>query len=153
MDEAGDWTSARERDAMVIERDADDITRCFLLERTLRENGWDQAFEGEVTAVIGAGVFVTFGDGYEGMVPVRKLGAGSSTGARDWWELNEQGTILFASDSGATIRVGDPMSVRVSRVDVPRGRTDLERVDTPVDDQRAVTSSRHGQGKAKGRRR
>ncbi len=34
---AGTWTSARERDAMMIERDADDVARCFLLERELRE--------------------------------------------------------------------------------------------------------------------
>ena len=32
---AGPWTSAREREAMTIERDADDIARCFLLEREL----------------------------------------------------------------------------------------------------------------------
>ena len=30
---AGPWASARERDAMTIERDADDIASCFLLER------------------------------------------------------------------------------------------------------------------------
>src|SRR5207237_2605410 len=30
---AGPWTSAREREAMMIERDADDVARCFLLER------------------------------------------------------------------------------------------------------------------------
>ena len=30
---AGEWCSARERDAMSIERDADDVARCFLLER------------------------------------------------------------------------------------------------------------------------
>ncbi len=32
---AGPWTSAREREAMTIERDADDVARCFLLERQL----------------------------------------------------------------------------------------------------------------------
>ena len=30
---------ARERDAMKIERDADDVARCFLLERELLERG------------------------------------------------------------------------------------------------------------------
>ena len=34
---AGPWTSAREREAMTIERDADDVARCFLLERELFE--------------------------------------------------------------------------------------------------------------------
>ena len=39
---------ARERDAMAIERDADDVARCFLLERELFEGGWEQVFAGEV---------------------------------------------------------------------------------------------------------
>ena len=38
----------RERDAMTIERDADDIARCFLLERELFEHGRDTEFDGEV---------------------------------------------------------------------------------------------------------
>ena len=42
------WTSDRERDAMTIERDADDVARCFALERVLYEEGWEQVFGGEV---------------------------------------------------------------------------------------------------------
>ena len=73
---------------MVIERDADDVARCFLLERDMYEGGWDTVYDGEVTGLIGAGAFVTFGDGYQGMLPVRRLRG-------DWWELNEQGTMLI----------------------------------------------------------
>ncbi len=40
-DEA-EWTSAREREAMKIERRADDIMRAFLLERVLKDLGWSQ---------------------------------------------------------------------------------------------------------------
>ena len=39
MEEAAEWTSGRERDAMQIERAADDVARCFLLERELFEGG------------------------------------------------------------------------------------------------------------------
>ena len=46
--EAGEWTSARERDAMVIERDADDVARAFVLERELFEGGDEREFDGEV---------------------------------------------------------------------------------------------------------
>jgi ribonuclease R len=115
---AGDWCSARERDAMSIERAADDVARAFLLERELFEGGWDQDFEGEVTGVIGAGVFVAFGSGHEGMLPVRKLRG-------EWWELNEEGTILEGTRSGAAIRIGDSVRVQVERVDTARGRVDL----------------------------
>jgi ribonuclease R len=118
LDEAAEWTSARERDAMVIERDADDVARCFLLEREMFEHGWDRTFDGEVIGVIGAGAFVAFGDGYQGMLPVRKLRG-------DWWELNEEGTLLRGAESGRAIRLGDSVSVRVDRVDAARGRVDL----------------------------
>jgi ribonuclease R len=117
LDDAGDWCSQRERDAMRIERDADSVARCFLLETELFERGWDTAFEGEVTGVIGAGAFIAF-DGYEGMLPVRKL-------VGDWWELNELETMLIGAGSGDRIRLGDPVSVRVEKVDSPRGRVDL----------------------------
>jgi ribonuclease R len=118
---AGPWTSTREREAMVIERDADDVARCFLLERELFESGdRDGAFEGEIVGLIGAGAFVAFGDRlqYEGLLPVRRLRG-------DWWELNEQSTMLVGTRNGGAMRLGDPVAVRVGRIDAPRGRVDL----------------------------
>jgi ribonuclease R len=117
---AGPATSAREREAMTIERDADDVARCFLLERELFQAGWDMPFDGEVTGLHSAGVFVAFGDKgrFEGMLPMRRLGG-------DWWELNEQETVLVGSRSGRTLRLGDPVRVQVGRIDAPRGRVDL----------------------------
>ena len=35
LEEAGTWTSQREREAMLVERSADDVALCFLLEREL----------------------------------------------------------------------------------------------------------------------
>ncbi len=123
---AGPWTSAREREAMVIERDADDIARSFLLERELFERDGaglhpdGPVFDGEVVGLIRSGAFVTFGaDGaYEGMLPVRRMYG-------DWWELNEQGTILQGTRRGGAIRLGDSVRVRVGGIDAPRGRVDL----------------------------
>jgi len=119
MPEAGEWTSSRERDAMVIERDADDVARCFLLERELRERGRDTEFDGEIVSLIGAGAFVEFGDHYEGMLPVRQLGGG------DWWELDDLGVVLHGTRSGAQLKLGDRVGVMVQRVEAPRGRVDL----------------------------
>jgi ribonuclease R len=119
---AGPWTSAREREAMTIERDADDVARCFLLERELFEAGSDAVFEGEVVGLAGVGAFVAFGGSgggeFEGLLPVRRMRG-------DWWELNELGTMLVGSRSGRAVRLGDPVSVRVGRVEAPRGRVDL----------------------------
>ncbi len=138
MGELAEWTSDRERSAMTIERDADDVARCFALERVLYEDGWEQVFAGEVVGLISAGAFIAFGTraqggamqeampvspDYRGMLPVRRMrGAG---GEREWWELNEQGTILHGESPGSTLRLGDQIEVRVARVDVARGRVDL----------------------------
>ncbi len=124
---AGPWTSAREREAMTIERDADDVARCFLLERELsRSDGAGPhpdsgpVYEGEVVGLIRSGAFVAFGsDGaYQGMLPVRRMHG-------DWWELNEQGTVLEGTRRGGAIRLGDSVTVRVGSIDAPRGRVDL----------------------------
>ncbi|MGH2980494.1 MAG: RNB domain-containing ribonuclease [Solirubrobacterales bacterium] len=115
--------SEREREAAVVERDADDVCAAFLLERELFESGWDTEFEAEVSGVIGAGAFVRFGgklgDVYEGFVPARRL-----RGER--FELNQAQTALIGTKTGRAVRFGDPISVRVERIEAPRGRVDLE---------------------------
>jgi ribonuclease R len=117
---AGPVTSASERAAMVIERDADDIARCFLLERRLGEEGPTAGrFDGEIVGVIGAGAFIAFGPErqYEGMLPVRSLRG-------DWFELNDQATALIGERGGA-LRLGDTVEIAVNSIDAPRGRVDL----------------------------
>jgi ribonuclease R len=129
--ELGACSSEREREAMAIERDADDVARCFALEAVLYADGWEQRFEGEVVGLISGGAFVAFGEGteavYEGMLPVRHMRRLSADrGAPgEWWQLNELGTILRGERSGASVRLGDPIEVQVARVDALRGRVDL----------------------------
>ncbi len=228
--ELGEWCSERERFAMEIERDADDVARCFALERHLYDHAAAddddaRSFAGEVVGLISAGAFIAFGgspaggggggdgersgaersvsdigpggdDGsgfrYEGFLPVRRLAAalagddarrlqdrdgggggdmrdararrgvaqdgrsararrgvsqdGRSATGREWWELNEHGTILHGERSGATLRLGDPIAVRVDRVDAPRGRVDLAPVDAN-DDARSGRRSSPGAGR------
>ncbi len=127
MEGAGEWCSMRERDAMAIERQGDAIARCFLLQTELFERGWQTEWQGEVTGLIGAGAFVAFGEGFEGLLPVRKLRG-------DWWELNELETMLIGDRSGGAIRRGDPLVVQVERVDAPRGRVDLSPVELTLSD-------------------
>jgi ribonuclease R len=120
LEAAGEWCSERERAAMTIERSADDVARCFLLEAELFERGWQAEWTGEVVGVIGAGAFVAF-EGYEGLLPVRRLRG-------DWWELDELEVMLVGADSGKAIRLGDQVTVQVARVDTARGRVDLSPV-------------------------
>lgn len=151
--ELGVWSSECEREALMIERDADDVAACFDLERRLYEHGWGQRFAGEVVGLISAGAFVAFAPlatddapeasagkraeaasgatvaaaaraaVYEGLLPVRELRI--PDGERDWWEINEEGTILRGERTGLTLRLGDPVLVEVARVDTLRGRVDL----------------------------
>jgi ribonuclease R len=120
--EAGWRSSEREREAMAIERMADKVCACFLLERELRRRGWGVRFEGEVSGVVGAGAFVRFGgelgDVYEGFLPARSLRG-------DRFDLNETETAIVGRRSGTAIRLGDPLSVAVDSVEAPRGRVDL----------------------------
>jgi ribonuclease R len=120
LEEIAVHTSAAEREAMKIERNADDVALAFLLERNLAETdpARPPAFSGEVVGLIGKGAFVQFGDaGYEGFLPSRRL--------RGWWTLNELGTALVAEDSGKHLRFGDPIEVVVERIEAPLGRVDL----------------------------
>ena len=121
--EVGAHCSERERDATRIERDADSVCASFLLQRELFERGPDTRFEGEVSGVVGAGAFVRFGgalaDVYEGFLPARRIGG------RERYELDRSETMLVGARGGSAIRMGDPATVTVDRVDAPRGRVDL----------------------------
>jgi ribonuclease R len=120
LDDVGALSSAAERAAMQIERDADDVCRAFLLERRLADADPVEppAFEGEVVGLVEKGAFVRFGaEGFEGFVASRRLSG--------WWTLNELGTALVAEGSGRRLRLGDPLEVVVERVEAPRGRVDL----------------------------
>jgi ribonuclease R len=121
--EVGAHCSERERDATRLERDADSVCACFLLERELFERGPDTRLEGEVSGVVGAGAFVRFGgalaDVYEGFLPARRIGG------RERYELDATETMLAGTRGGGAIRIGDPVRVTVDRVEAPRGRVDL----------------------------
>ncbi|MEA2363860.1 MAG: ribonuclease [Thermoleophilaceae bacterium] len=124
LDEASVNASATERDAMKIERTADDVCLAFLLERRLAEAdpAAPPAFDGEVVGLIEKGAFVRFGEeGFEGLLPSRRL--------RGWWTRNELGTALEHEGSGRRLRLGDPVEVVVDRVETARGRVDLSPAD------------------------
>jgi ribonuclease R len=120
--EAGVHCSLREREAVKMERDADDVCLAFLLQRDLFEGGWERDLEGEVRGLVGAGAFVGFAgelsDAYEGFLPARSL-----CGER--FDLNETETALVGGRTGRALRLGDPVTVRVDSIETARGRVDL----------------------------
>ena len=77
------------------ERRAEAICLAFLLRDRLRRDGWHQSFEGVVTGLIGAGLFVRFGDVFEGFLPARRLDA------RERFDSDEHGVGARRSQLGA----------------------------------------------------
>ena len=122
LDDLAEWASEREREAAQIEYRADALCLAWLLERRLFEAGWDAAFEGEIVGAIGSGVFVRFDGVFEGYLPARRMPG-------DYYELDPLGTALVGRRSGSAYRLGDPIRVRVERIEKTEGKVALELAD------------------------
>ena len=119
LDELAAHASERERHAATLEYRADDLALAWLLERTLYERGWDTPFEdGEITGLIGSGLFVRFGEVFEGFLPVRRLGD-------DYYELDALGTRMQGRRGGRTYRLGDEVVVEVEGIRRHEGKVEL----------------------------
>ena len=110
--------SVQERKAADIEYRADDICLAWLLECVLFERGWEATFEGEINGLIGSGLFVRFGEVFEGYVPVRRLGG-------DYFEVNPLGTALVGRRTKRTFRLGDAAVVSVAEINKADGKVEL----------------------------
>ena len=111
-------TSDREREAGKIEYLADDICLAWLLDDALLERGWDEPWEGEIIGMIGSGLFIRFGEVFEGLLPARKLPG-------EFFELNPTGTALAGRRSGRAYRLGDRIDVRVESIVKHEGKVEL----------------------------
>jgi ribonuclease R len=118
LPELAELASGREREAAAVEHRATDICLAWLLESRLFELGWETVFEGEIVGLIGSGLFVRFGDVFEGYVPVRRLGD-------DWYESTALGTALVGRRSGRRYRLGDPLAVQVESIRRAEGKIEL----------------------------
>jgi len=111
--------SGREREAMDVERDADALCLAWLLDARLFELGWEATFAGEIIGVIDSGLFIRFGEVFEGYLPARKLPG-------DYFEIDPLATALVGRRSKQTFRLGDPLEVRVSEIRRSEGKVELE---------------------------
>jgi len=116
--ELGARLSESERAAAQIEYQADEICLAWLLDSVLFEEGWEATFGGEIIGVIGSGLFARFGDVFEGFLPARRLPG-------DYFEPTALGTALAGRRGGGTFRLGDPIEVRVERIDRTSGQVEL----------------------------
>jgi ribonuclease R len=118
LEVAADHCSQTERAAAEIEYRADDICLAWLLDDVLFERGWEATFSGEITGMIGSGLFVRFGDVFEGMLPSRRLRG-------DFYEVSDLETKLVGRRSGRSYRLGDPIEVRVEEIRKTEGKVEL----------------------------
>jgi ribonuclease R len=119
LEEHAAHASERERHAAKLEYRADELCLAWLLEQRLFELGWEATFEGEITGVIPSGLFVRFGEVFEGYVPARRLPG-------DYFELNELATALVGRRGGRRYRLGDQIRVRVADIRRSEGKVELE---------------------------
>jgi hypothetical protein len=69
-------------------------------------------------------LFVRFGEVFEGLLPVRRLG-------RERFEIDRLGVAQVGRTTGRRHRLGDSIAVRVQSIDRARGRVLLDRIDRP----------------------
>jgi len=110
--------SAREREAADVEYQADAICLSWLLEARLFELGWEHCFEGEIVGLIGSGLFVRFGEVFEGFLPARRLPG-------DYFEVQPARHGTAGRRGGSAFRLGDPIEVRVEAIRRAEGKVEL----------------------------
>ncbi len=118
LTELAEHCSLRERNAAEVEYLADDLCLAWLLEARLFELGWETTFSGEITGIIDSGLFIRFGEVFEGYLPARRL-------PDDYFEISPLGTALTGRRSKRTYRLGNPIEVRVAELRKNEGKVEL----------------------------
>jgi ribonuclease R len=118
LDELAEHTSTQEREAAQIEYLADELCAAWLLDKELFHHGWEEPWEGEIIGLIGGGLFVRFGDVFEGFLPARRLPG-------DYFELDPTATRMQGRRGGGIYRLGDPIEVKVERLERHTGKVEL----------------------------
>jgi len=114
LPEMAGHTSARERKAMEAEREIADLKKCQFMRDKAGES-----FDGFISGVTSFGLFVELKEYFvEGLVHV-------STLVDDYYVFDDKKHSLTGEHSKRRFRLGDPLKVTVTRVDLERRRIDL----------------------------
>lgn len=103
-------TSARERAAMEAERASEDIKKAQYMEGQLGE-----VFPGVINGVTNFGLFVELENTVEGMIPLSEL-------SDDYYIYRERTAAVVGERTRKTYRLGDPIRIKVIRVDSTAGK-------------------------------
>jgi len=139
MGSLGEQCSMTERRADEATRDVVDWLKCeFMLTRV------GEDFDGIVTTVTGFGLFVELQEIYvEGLIHVTELD-------NDYYHFDPVGHRLTGERTGRSYRIGDPIRVRVARVDLDDRKIDFVLATADMTD---TNSTKSGPTKAKAKSR
>jgi ribonuclease R len=131
----GDHCSLTERRADEATRDVEAVLKCQYMQEHVGSE-----FQGLITGVTSFGVFVVLDSMYaEGLVHVTSL-------PKDYYHFDPAGHSLTGERSGRVYRPGDPMRVKVTRVDIDERKIDFD----PAEEAHAdVKGSRRGGGRGR----
>ncbi|HXI09792.1 MAG TPA: ribonuclease R [Thermodesulfobacteriota bacterium] len=137
LPELAGHTSARERKAMEAEREIADLKKCqFMTDRA------GDSFDGFISGVTSFGLFVELKEYFvEGLVHI-------STLLDDYYVFEEKRHSLTGEHTKRTFRLGDPLRVTITKVDMERRRIDLV-----LAEGFAVKDKGKGKEKRRGRKR
>jgi ribonuclease R len=131
--EAALASSIAERRAMEVERAIVDLYRVFLMKNHIGE-----CFEGAVTAVVGAGVFVQLDSPFvDVLVRLDDLGGGA-------WEVDDDALRVVAGRSGDIVALGDRMTVEIIDAAILRRTVYGRRVSGAPPGREKVRASKRG---------
>jgi ribonuclease R len=136
MHSLGLHCSQTERRADEATRDVTDWLKCeYMMDKV------GESFDGIVTSVLGFGLFVELADIYvEGLVHITSL-------RNDYYHFDAGKHTLTGEHSRKSYRLGDPVRVRVARVDLDDKKIDFEMLG---DEGESLPSERPGRGGKKG---
>ena len=112
VDNAAEHSSDMERNAVDAERASDDIKICEYMADKIGEH-----YDGVISSIIDAGVFVRLENTVEGFVPFRSL--------RDHYFFDERSYRAIGAHGGKVLSIGMPVTIVVEKVDTEENKIDF----------------------------
>ena len=112
VDNAAEHSSDMERNAVDAERASDDIKICEYMADKIGEH-----YDGVISSIIDAGVFVRLENTVEGFVPFRTL--------RDHYFFDDRTYRAIGAHGGKILSIGMPVTIVVEKVDTEENKIDF----------------------------
>ena len=132
LPEAAEHSSARERIAIEAERETTDMKKIEYMAQFVGET-----YEGVISGVTAFGIFVELENGVEGLVHV-------STMVNDYYTYVEDQYAMVGERTGTRYRLGDTVTIIITRADVQARTLDFVLKDNGVYDPNAAAPAKRG---------